>query len=50
MPGGVAARISSPGHIDTIVTREVGLDELHGVFEGYMEGSVTGRTVIRIAG
>ena len=39
-----------PRHIDTIVTREVGLDELHGVFEGYMEGSVTGRTVIRIAG
>ena len=39
-----------PRHIDTIVTREVGLDELHGVFEGYMEGTVTGRTVIRIAG
>ena len=39
-----------PRHIDTIVTREVGLDELHGVFEGHMEGAVTGRTVIRIEG
>ena len=39
-----------PHHIDAIVTREVGLDELHGVFEGYMEGAVTGRTVIRIEG
>ncbi len=39
-----------PRHIDTIVTREIGLDELHGVFEDYMAGSVTGRTVIRIEG
>ena len=39
-----------PRHIGTIVTREVGLDELHGVFEGYMEGAVTGRTVIRLEG
>ena len=39
-----------PRHIDTIVTREIGLDELHGVFDGYMDGAVTGRTVIRIEG
>ncbi len=39
-----------PRHIDTIVTREIGLDELHGVFEDYVAGSVTGRTVIRIEG
>ena len=39
-----------PRHIDTIVTREIGLDALHGVFEDYMAGSVTGRTVIRIDG
>ena len=37
-----------PRHIDTIVTREIGLDELHGVFDGYMDGAVTGRTVIRV--
>ena len=39
-----------PPHIDAIVTREIGLDELHGVFDDYLEGAVTGRTVIRIGG
>ena len=39
-----------PRHIDAIVTREIGLDELEGVFEDYMAGTVTGRTVIRIGG
>lgn len=39
-----------PRHIDTIVTREVGLDELHGTFDDYMAGTVTGRTVVRIGG
>ena len=39
-----------PRHIDTIVTRELGLDELHGAFDVYMAGGVTGRTVIRIEG
>ena len=39
-----------PRHIDTIVTREIGLDALDGVFEDYMAGSVTGRTVVRIDG
>ena len=39
-----------PRHIDTIVTREVGLDELHGVFDDYMAAAVTGRTVVRIGG
>lgn len=37
-----------PRHIETIVTRELGLGELHGVFDDYMAGGVTGRTVIRI--
>ena len=37
-----------PRHIDAIVTREIGLDDLEGVFEDYMAGTVTGRTVIRI--
>ena len=39
-----------PRHIDTIVTRELGLDDLDGVFDDYLAGSVTGRTVIRIEG
>ncbi|MEM7251640.1 MAG: oxidoreductase [Pseudomonadota bacterium] len=39
-----------PRHIDDIVTREVTLDELSPVFDGYISGEVTGRTVVRIAG
>ena len=39
-----------PRHFDAIVTREVGLDELSGVFEDYIAGAVTGRTVVRIEG
>ena len=38
-----------PAHLDAIATREVSLDELEGVFEGYLAGAVTGRTVIRVA-
>ncbi len=37
-----------PRHLDGIVTREVGLDELPGILDGYLEGSVTGRTVVRL--
>ena len=39
-----------PRHVDAIVTREVGLGELHGVFDDYMTGAVIGRTVVRIGG
>ena len=39
-----------PRHIDTIVTREIGLGDLHGVFDDYMAGAVTGRTVVRVDG
>ena len=39
-----------PRHIDTIVTREVGLDELSGIFGDYLAGTVRGRTVVRIGG
>jgi len=37
-----------PRHLDRIVTREIGLDELPAVFEGYLAAGVTGRTVVRI--
>jgi len=37
-----------PRHLDAIVTREVTMDELPGVFDEYIEGSVTGRTVVKI--
>jgi len=45
------ARIASdlrPRHFDTIVTREVTLDELPELFVSYMNGEVTGRTVVNI--
>lgn len=37
-----------PRHLDTICTREVGLDELPGVFETMLAGGAQGRTVVRI--
>ena len=37
-----------PQHFDAIVTREVTLDELPSVFPAYIDGSVTGRTVVKI--
>ena len=39
----------TPQHLDVITTREVTLDELPGCFEAYVEGSVTGRTLVKIA-
>jgi len=39
----------APQHLDVITTREVTLDELPGCFEAYVEGSVTGRTLVKIA-
>jgi len=38
-----------PRHLDRIVTRTISFDELPGAFAGYIEGSVTGRTVVRIS-
>jgi acrylyl-CoA reductase (NADPH) len=38
-----------PRHFGKIVTREVSLEELPGVFDAYISGDVTGRTVVKIA-
>jgi acrylyl-CoA reductase (NADPH) len=37
-----------PRHLDTIGTRTVGFEELPGCFQGYIDGAVTGRTVVKI--
>jgi NADPH2:quinone reductase len=37
-----------PAHLDRIAAREVTLDQLPGCFDAYMEGRITGRTVVRI--
>jgi acrylyl-CoA reductase (NADPH) len=39
-----------PRHLDRIVTREIGFEELPGAFAAYLKGEVTGRTVVRIGG
>lgn len=38
-----------PRHFDAIVTRTVSLDELPGVFDDYVAGRNTGRTLVQIA-
>jgi NADPH2:quinone reductase len=38
----------APRHLDTIVTREVDLHTLAGAFAPYIDGAVTGRTLVRI--
>ena len=38
-----------PRHLERIVTRTIGFDELPGAFPAYLDGAVTGRTVVRIA-
>ncbi|HEY0768153.1 MAG TPA: oxidoreductase, partial [Steroidobacteraceae bacterium] len=38
-----------PRHLEQIVTRTIAFDELPGAFPAYLEGRVTGRTVVRIA-
>lgn len=38
-----------PRHLDRIVTGTIGFDELPAAFPAYLEGRVTGRTVVRIA-
>lgn len=38
-----------PANLDKIVTREVGFDELPQTFDSYLDGSNTGRTLVRIS-
>jgi len=38
-----------PRHLDRIVTRTIAFDELPGAFAVHLDGSVTGRTVVKIA-
>jgi len=37
-----------PAHLDRICTREAGLDELPGIFNGMLAGGSLGRTLVRI--
>ena len=37
-----------PRHLDRIVTRTLGFDELPQAFQAYLDGTVTGRTVVKI--
>lgn len=39
-----------PRHLDLIGHRTVGFDELPGCFKAYLDGKVTGRTVVEIGG
>ncbi len=50
---GVWARLGTdlrPRHLAQVVTRTVEFDALPGTFEEHISGTVTGRTVVRIAG
>jgi acrylyl-CoA reductase (NADPH) len=38
-----------PRHLDRIVTRTISFDELPDAFAAYLQGSVTGRTIVRIS-
>jgi NADPH2:quinone reductase len=47
----VWSRIGSdlrPRHLETIGNRTIGLDELPGAFQAYLDGTVTGRTVVEV--
>jgi len=37
-----------PRHLDAIATRTIGFDELPNAFAAYLQGTVTGRTVVKI--
>lgn len=39
-----------PQHLDKVVTREVAFDDLPATFDSYLDGSNTGRTLVRIGG
>jgi NADPH2:quinone reductase len=38
----------APRHLDRIVTRTIGFEDLPGAFQAYIDGNVTGRTVVKI--
>ena len=38
-----------PAHLDVIANREVGLDELSGEFQRYIDAAVVGRTIVRLS-
>lgn len=38
-----------PRHLDRLVTRTLDFADLPGAFKGYLDGAVTGRTVVRIS-
>ncbi len=38
----------APRHLDRIATRTIGLEDLAGAFQAFLDGTVTGRTVVRI--
>ncbi len=38
-----------PRHLDTIGSRTIGFDELPGAFQAFIDGTVTGRTVVEIS-
>lgn len=38
-----------PRHFDLLVTRTIDFDELPGAFQAHLDGTITGRTVVRIA-
>jgi acrylyl-CoA reductase (NADPH) len=38
-----------PRHLDRIVTRTISFDELPAAFPAYIDGSITGRTIVKIA-
>ncbi|HEX6509392.1 MAG TPA: oxidoreductase [Chloroflexota bacterium] len=38
-----------PRHLNRIVTRTISFDELPGAFQDHLDGSVTGRTVVKIS-
>jgi hypothetical protein len=38
----------APRHLDRIVTRTLPFAELPGAFQAYIDGTVTGRTVVKM--
>jgi NADPH:quinone reductase-like Zn-dependent oxidoreductase len=38
-----------PRHLDVIAARTITLDDLPNAFDGYIKGTVTGRTVVKIS-
>jgi acrylyl-CoA reductase (NADPH) len=39
----------APGHLDRIVNREIALADLPDALPGYIDGTVTGRTIVRLS-